>query len=62
MSDSGLERGARRAGRTADSTMSGAESGTIADQDGPIHPELQRVIEMWPRLTGTVRARILTML
>ncbi len=58
----GLEHLAKTPGKTHDSKASGAESGAVADEIGPIDPDLQRIIEAWLRLPATVKASILAMI
>ena len=60
--DTGLEHLAKTTGKTSDSESGGAESGAVADEIGPIDPELQRIIEAWPRLSEAVKSAILTLL
>ena len=59
MGATGLEQDTRARGKTSDSKTRGAESGAVADEIGPIEPDLQRIIESWPKLSEQVRAGIL---
>lgn len=61
MGQGGLEPGAKTTDKTADSSVSGAESGAVADEIGPIDPDLEQIIEAWPRLTQEVKKGILAM-
>ena len=59
MGATGLEHLAHTPGKTRDSDAGGAESGAVADEIGPIDPDLRRVIEAWPKLSEAFKARIL---
>ena len=58
----GLEHLAKTPGKTTDSKASGAESGAVADEIGPIDPDLRRIIEAWPRLSEKVKSATLAMI
>lgn len=56
-----LEPGAKTPGKNADSNVSGAESGAVADETGPIDPDLQRIIDAWPALPDALKTGIVAM-
>ena len=59
--DTGLEPGRKTPEKTRIPESSGAESGAVGGEIVPIDPDLQRIIEAWPRLTDAARADILAM-
>ncbi len=57
--DTGLEPGRKTPEKTRIPESSGAESGAVADEIDPIDPDLQRIIEAWPRLSEKIKAATL---
>ena len=62
MGATGLEHLAKTPGKTSVSNSSGAESGAVVDEIGPIDPDLRRIVEAWPRLTEDVKEDLLAMI
>ena len=60
--DTGLEPGRKTPEKTRIPESSGAESGAVGGEIGPIEPDLQRIIEVWPRLSEKVKSATLAMI
>lgn len=59
MGATGLEHLTKTPGKRSNPETGGAESGAVADEIGPIDPDLQRIVEAWPRLPETIRSTIM---
>ena len=59
--EGGIRTARKSLGKTARSKDSGAKSGALATQIGPIDPGLALLIEAWPTLLEPIRAGILAM-
>ncbi len=57
----GLEQPPKSSGKTAVSTIGGAKSDVIGAAGGAIDPDLQAILDAWPRLPESVRAEVLAM-
>ena len=55
----GIEPTTKVAGKPHDSQSGGAESGAIGAHSTPINPDLQAIIEAWPKLNESTKAGIL---
>ncbi len=61
MSATGLEHLAQTPEKTSNPKASGAESGAVGDEIGPIEPDLRRIIEAWPKLPDALKTGIMAM-
>jgi hypothetical protein len=57
----GIELPQQYAGNSGVGGESGAESGALGAQNGPVDPDLAAVMEAWPGLPAAIRAGILAM-
>lgn len=58
MGDKGLEPAPKTPGKNPDLAPSGAECGALGAREAPWDPELAAVVEAWPGLPVSVRARV----
>lgn len=61
MAGTGFELLQESAGNSTSATQSGAKSGALGAQNGPLDPDLVVVAEAWPGLPDALRAGILAM-
>jgi hypothetical protein len=61
MAGTGLELSHETTGNSIGSSQSGAESGALDTQNGPIAPDLVAVVNVWPTLPADVRQRIVAL-